>query len=702
MIESLLNPNLKIRPFMLRGLAAAVCLLFMVAVPATAVPDDLLAWWGFEPAEEGRVRDAVSGRDDVLSGNSTVVAGVRGKALRFDGFTTVITRVAADAPVLGEAFTIEAWVAVGAYPWNWCPIAAREREDKAGFFFGIGPAGEVGLKLMTDGGWTECVSTETVPLRKWTHVAASFRKDGDIRVFINGRESERTSVKGSLVPAPEADLLIGRNRDKVIPSHPVRVFGTKPAWFSFDGTMDEIKFHGRELEAVEIARNVAAFRTDAEPEIPARVMPSSPPGPGRFGAYYTKLEYYKEWDALWRVSDHPDIVVQFDGSPIRVVFWRGTRYSPAWVMENGQWMADQSAENFDRIEGCYEHMLDLQCRYSHVRIIENTEGRVVVHWRYIPVSVLGNFSVFDERTGWADTVDEYYYFYPDGLGVRKVIQYTTDKPLHPSELIVLCQPGTRPEDNIHLDALTLANLRGESHTYSWAGETPDFGKEMKPENPVIQVVNLKSQAKPFMIYEPGCRMHVFAHEMRKDVSRFPWWNHWPEAQIPSDGRYCQAPDRPSSFSLAWGGPPQHKGPGLMWWSNWLYGTTERPAGELAVLAKSWAQAPELKVEGGFVSRGYDRSQRAYILEKEKPRSAASLKGEIAASGDSPLVNACLVFKSWSGDKAAVRIDGRPAVENRDFRFGVVRGLDSDDGILWIIRESVRLVKLDVEPAEISR
>jgi len=224
---------------------------------------------------------------------------------------------------------------------------------------------------------------------------------------------------------------------------------------------------------------------------------------------------------------------------------------------------------------------------------------------------------------------------------------------------------------------------------------------MKPENPVIQVVNLKSQAKPFMIYEPGCRMRVFAHEMRKDVSRFPWWNHWPEAQIPSDGRYCQAPDRPSSFSLAWGGPPQHKGPGLMWWSNWLYGTTERPAGELAVLAKSWAQAPELKVEGGFVSRGYDRSQRAYILEKEKPGSAASLKGEIAASGDSPLVNACLVIKGWSGDKAAVRIDGRPAVEGRDFRFGVVRGLDSDDGVLWIIRESVRPVKLEVEPAGIS-
>ena len=154
-------------------------------------------------------------------------------------------------------------------------------------------------------------------------------------------------------------------------------------------------------------------------------MPSGPKGPGKFGAYYSKLKYYDEWDALFRVGDHADIVVQFDDSPIRVVFWRGTRYSPAWVMENGQWMADQSAEYFDTINGCFEHMIDPHCNYSHVRIIENTPARVVVHWRYIPVNVRNQFSQVDEKTGWSDCIDEYYTFFPDGIGIRKVVQQTS-------------------------------------------------------------------------------------------------------------------------------------------------------------------------------------------------------------------------------------------------------------------------------------
>jgi len=110
----------------------------------------------------------------------------------------------------------------------------------------------------------------------------------------------------------------------------------------------------------------------------------------------------------------------------------------------------------------------------------------------------------------------------------------------------------------------------------------------------------------------------------------------------------------------------------------------------------------LKVEaGGFISRGYDRSQRAYLLEGGLGAGPA-FKGKIEASEDSPLVNACFVFKDWSGDWAAVKIDGRPAVEGRDFRFGVVRGLESDEGILWIVSESTHPVELEVEPLGSSR
>jgi hypothetical protein len=34
-------------------------------------------------------------------------------------------------------------------------------------------------------------------------------------------------------------------------------------------------------------------------------------------------------------------------------------------------------------------------------------------------------------------------------------------------------------------------------------------------------------------------------EVRRDVSIYPWWNHWPTAFEPSNGRYALAADRAS-------------------------------------------------------------------------------------------------------------------------------------------------------------
>jgi len=41
------------------------------------------------------------------------------------------------------------------------------------------------------------------------------------------------------------------------------------------------------------------------------LLPSGPREPGRFGAYYAHLRWDLEWDAPWRVADHPDVVVRF-------------------------------------------------------------------------------------------------------------------------------------------------------------------------------------------------------------------------------------------------------------------------------------------------------------------------------------------------------------------------------------------------------
>ncbi|MBM4025109.1 MAG: LamG domain-containing protein [Planctomycetes bacterium] len=117
---------------------------------------------------------------------------MRGKAIVMDGHTTCIRRTAQRVPNLERGFTVEAWIALGAYPWNWAPIAAQENtvslnssRDKLswpddiaadslreGFFFGVGPQGHLGLHLGADG-WRVCQTERSIPLRTWTHVAAS-------------------------------------------------------------------------------------------------------------------------------------------------------------------------------------------------------------------------------------------------------------------------------------------------------------------------------------------------------------------------------------------------------------------------------------------------------------------------------------------------------------------------------------------------
>lgn len=683
-----------------------VVVLFLVLVfsggglltwPEEVGQENLVAWWRLEAVNNNRITEAVGKKDDQITGNYKLVEGVADKAIRFDGFTTLITRQASDFPILNQNFAIEAWVAPAAYPWNWCPIAAQHKGEVAGFYFGIGPRGEVGLGLAVNGQWHMTISEERIPLRKWSQVAASFDQNGGVRIYINGRLVKQEKVPGKFIQSRDSNLVIGMNYEKVVPSDPVRPQATLPARFSFDGIIDEIKIYNQALDEAIVSRSYESARPGSEPDIPVRVMPSGRTGPGRFGAYYTKLKYYEEWDAFWRVGDYADVVVEFDNSPIRVVFWRGTRYSPVWVMENGQWMADQSAESFTDEDGCFEHMLDAKCLYSHVRIIENTQARVVVHWRYIPVCVRQKFSQVNELTGWPDAVDEYYTFYPDGTGVRKVIMYTSGKPLGPQETIILCQPGTRPEDNVNLDAITLANLKGESHVYSWAQGPPKLDPE-KPVAPVIQVVNLKSKAKPFLIFEPGCRMRVFGIEVRGNVSPFPWWNHWPVAQIPSDGRYAQAPDRASHFSLAWGGPPIHKGEDLKYWAAWIYGTTTDRPEKLAELARSWINAPELTLSSdSYKFLGYDISQRAYLIQNSNPAGANILKGTLAAGPEKPVHNLCLVIKDWGDSEAQVIIDGKRQDKSSGVRLGNIRRIDGNDLIVWVERKSIKPIKIEIKP-----
>ena len=525
-----------------------------------------------------------------------------------------------------------------------------------------------------------------------------------MKVFIDGKETGSRTARGRIFFAPRAELRIGMNPDRVPPFYG-RTRANRPSWFSFDGRMDEIKLFDRSLSGAEI--EAEASRETAPPDFPPRVLPAGPDAPARFGARYTRLKYYEEWDALWQVGPHSDVVVRFDDSPVRVVFWRGTRYSPVWVTENNIWSADQSFETGTGDVGCVEHMQDIHCRYSHVRIIENTPARAVVHWRYAPVGSYDFLWIRDETTGRALWVDEYYTFYPDGVGVRKMTwkKFREDENVPPwiqkQETIVLCHPGQVPEDVIHTDFLTLADFDGASRTYTWEPELRRR-RDVLPKNAPIQVVNLKSRNKPFIIFEPGSRRSYIGGNPGL-FSAFSTCNHWPVAQISSDGRDALGPDRASSFLGTTTAPIFRETPDGTVWAGWLYGMTEGSAADLAPLGKSWASAPALEGTGsGYRNRGFDPGQRAYVLECAQTGQPEILEGEFRASPDSPLINAAVYIEGWGNSGVRARLDGRTLAKGDGFEYGFIPTAEGMDLVIWIECESTRPVKMTLSPEENTR
>ena len=362
-------------------------------------------YWDFEKNDDRFTVELINGIADTLEGNFEEAPGIHGKGLRLDGFTTCLVRSPENIPNLGDEFTIESWVALGNYPWNWCPILTTESAEVSGYRLMLGPLGQVSLQCAIGEQWISCSSEqEVMPLRKWMHIVGIYRANDEMALYLNGKQIASCTIQGKISYSHNSELRVGMVASPGKPSDLHRTWGTVEAYYGIDGIIDEVKVYKEALSQEQIAKLFSSV-TPAEADIAPRRMPTIKSHPERFGAFYTKLKYYPGWDNLWPVEGDPDVVVCFEKSPVKLIFWRGIRYGASWVSENDNWMTDQSVEAWEHgandREGCFEHMQDRHCRFSHVRIIENTDARVVVHWRYALVSAYDNTWRPDPKTGWS-------------------------------------------------------------------------------------------------------------------------------------------------------------------------------------------------------------------------------------------------------------------------------------------------------------
>src|SRR5216683_6098334 len=139
-----------------------------------------LAQWRFNESQGPATQDDAGGAADNIAGLYKFVRGVAGNALQFDGYTTSIQRPWQRVPPITGGFTVDAWVPLDAYPWNWVPIVDWERDMQAGFLFGIDPYGRIGLHAAVAGSWQVLSSSAKVPLKRWTHVVRTERQQLEV------------------------------------------------------------------------------------------------------------------------------------------------------------------------------------------------------------------------------------------------------------------------------------------------------------------------------------------------------------------------------------------------------------------------------------------------------------------------------------------------------------------------------------------
>jgi hypothetical protein len=654
--------------------------------------------------------------------------GVSGTALMFDGYKTVVSMAASKAPRPSDGLTLEGWVALGAYPWSWTPIVQQssddpeelvsmegnralltgeegpedeeeeggadftfvlKKENDTGYFLGIDGLGHPALKVRVGETWEELVSEQVLERNRWYHVVGTYSKrSGTMALYVDGERTVKKKVGTEPIVLSSNAVQIGKGKSRR-PITPVRA-NTFSESYSLDGLIDEVKIYDEALSARQVSQAYEALRPAQEtidaPDMQVRSLPQFDVA-NEFKGHYTQLEFYESWDDMQRVGEHPDVVVTFDDNDSKFVFWRGTGFIPMLVTENGKWYSNEFNETWNRSggQGCQEPMSDKEAFTNHVRIIENTEARVVVHWRFPLLDVLRVAANFDDDTGWADWSDWYYYIYPDGVAAKQMHLWTHGERDHEwQESMAIFGPNQHPEQIIETtDTLQMVNLDGRVVQYNWDGGPPRHVDQ--PEDKVIQLINYKADYDPFTIGDI-LESDVYNGEVT-DYAVFPTWNHWPVAQMPSDGRYASFPDRTAHSSLTHIPPRIYAGEeeGDTPWEERLLleGLTNKPAGDLVPLARSWMRPAALDVTSGGSSNGYDPTQRAYALTAK----GGALSLELDASDDHPVVNPAFVITGWGDGDATLKINGEAVPRGDDFRFGHPRTTKDDELVVWIRHEA---------------
>jgi hypothetical protein len=376
----------------------------------------------------------------------------------------------------------------------------------------------------------------------------------------------------------------------------------------------------------------------------------------QFGARAADLRYTlpikdgdreRTWEELWGKSGKRDVVVSFDNSAARLVFWRGASYVPCWALPEGwltyEWL--EAEPYFFGADDCVEPLQDRDCKYSQVEIISSTPARAVVVWRYALTDFQGNI-IQDEHA------EETWTIYPDGVGTRLLRGFYKTGWHENQEFIVINRPGQRASEALDPQALTFYNLQGDKQAPVWP--KPGFSLQGWPQ--VITVVNLGAGPRPFMVtLDAPQQVKVWANPFLDKPDLFNSYPHWPvtrgmRTSWLSDPADFARPTHSNLVNLV--NRPYHETDDEKDFL-WLIGVARSDDVALAAAA-AWLQPGSVRAGKG-VSRGeYNQVERAYVVQAEAGARQCSFV--LAPPEGGALTSPAVIIKGWVG-AAKVTVPG---------------------------------------------
>lgn len=242
-----------------------------------------------------------------------------------------------------------------------------------------------------------------------------------------------------------------------------------------------------------------------------------------------------------------DEAFQFHEQDKKFVFWTEMNYIPAWHLNNQLLYTYEFAETWDdQVPGCHEPMSDRLLQWSDVKVLEDNPVRKVLKWHYVLCNPNYKYPHYWEGKQLPE-VDEYWTFYPDGSGTRRIeykpkLDTEFRAPHELGELISLAGSKAHSSDFYNSPALTLMNLDGEIKQ-AHPGPKFDYYSEIDDWDQQILAVHFQEEPDVFCAWsdDPEIPETFSGYQIRFENA---WQNpngeivHWPVNKRPYTSAYA--------------------------------------------------------------------------------------------------------------------------------------------------------------------